>query len=379
MEANERARAWVEVDLDALRANFEAVRARAGRAGVIPMVKADAYGLGATRVVAALERFEPLAYGVATAAEGVELRSAGVERPVIVFSPLPPDSTELAAAARLTATLSDLDALERWAEAARRHGPLDAHLEIDTGMGRAGFDWRESGDWARALAARLGGPGRPDSNIRLRGVYTHFHSADAPDPAASRTQWQRFQDALARLTFRREDLLVHACNSAGIMRWPAYAADAVRPGIFLYGGDPAPGVPGFDRPRPVVSLRARVVRIKDAPPGSTVGYSVLHTARGQERWATLPLGYGDGFPRSLTGRAEALVGGRRVPFIGRTSMDMTVVDISSAPDVRVGDVVTVIGCDGAEAIRLDDVAAQAGTISYEILTGLRPRLPRVER
>src|SRR5690606_15595914 len=158
-----------------------------------------------------LERFEPLAYGVATAAEGVELRSAGVERPVIVFSPLPPDSTELAAAARLTATLSDLEALARWAEAARRHGPLDAHLEIDTGMGRAGFDWREGGAWAPALAERLGGP---ESNIRLRGVYTHFHSADAPDPAASLTQWQRFQDVLAQLTLPREDLLVHACNSA---------------------------------------------------------------------------------------------------------------------------------------------------------------------
>lgn len=373
MEANDRARAWIEVDLDAVRENFDTVRARAKGAGVIAMVKADAYGVGAARVVQALEPLEPLAYGVATATEGVELRDLGIERSVIVFSPLPPDSVELAAAAHLTATLSDLDAVDRWSDAGRRHGPLDAHLEIDTGMGRAGFDWRESGAWAVPLMEHL------DGRVRLRGAYTHFHSADAPDPTPSETQWRRFQDALAQLPVSREDLTVHACNSAAIMRWPQYAADAVRPGIFLYGGNPAPAVEDLERPRPVVSVHARIVRIREAPPGSTVGYGSLHAARGWERWATLPLGYGDGWPRSLTGRSEALVRGRRVPFVGRTSMDMTVVDISSVPDVRVGEVATVIGRDGADEILLDDVAAQADTIGYEILTGLRPRLPRVER
>ncbi|MGH7444825.1 MAG: alanine racemase, partial [Longimicrobiales bacterium] len=237
----------------------------------------------------------------------------------------------------------------------------------------AGFDWRESAAWALALLEHLEG------RVRLRGVYTHFHSADAPDATPTATQWQRFQDALAQLPMSREDLIVHACNSAAVMRWPEYAADAVRPGIYLYGGDPAPDVAGLVRPRPVVSIHARIVRIKEAPPASTVGYGSLHAARGWERWATLPLGYGDGFPRRLSGRAEALVRGRRVPFVGRTSMDMTVVDISSVPDVRVGEVATVIGRDGADEILLDDVAAQAETIGYEILTGLRPRLPRVER
>ena len=373
MEANERARAWIEIDLDAVRANFETVRAQAGGAAVIAMVKADAYGTGAARVVRALEPLAPFAYGVATAAEGVELRGLGIERPVIVFSPLPPGSTELAAAARLTATVSDLGTLDRWCEAARTHGPLDAHVEIDTGMGRAGFDWRESAAWAPALRERMGG------SVRLNGTYTHFHSADAPDPTPSVTQWQRFQDALAQLPVSREDLLVHACNSAALLRWPEYAADAVRPGIFLYGGNPAPLVEGLPRPQAVVALRARVVRIKEAPPGSTVGYGAMHHARGWERWATLALGYGDGLPRILAGRAHAIVRGRRVPFLGRTSMDMTVVDISSVPDVQVGDVATVIGRDGAEEILLDDVAALAETIGYEILTGLRPRLPRVER
>jgi len=373
MAVNERARAWVEVDLDALRANFDVVRARAGGAGVIAMVKADSYGVGAERVVAALEPHGPLAYGVATANEGAQVRAFGIERPIIVFSPLPPGSIDLAAAARLTATLSDLAGVERWAEAAGRHGSLDAHLEIDTGMGRAGFDWREVGTWADRLHEALG------AGVRLRGVYTHLHSADAPDATPTMTQWQRFQDALAQLPFSREDLLVHVCNSAGVMRWPEFALDAVRPGIYLYGGDPAPGVGGFEPPRPVVSVHARVVRIKDAPPGSTVGYGSLYTARGWERWATLPLGYGDGWARSLTGRSEAIIRGQRVPFIGRTSMDMTVVDISSVPDVVVGDVATMLGSDGNEAILIEDVAAQAGTISYEILTGLRPRLPRLER
>jgi alanine racemase len=367
------ARAWVEVDLAALQDNYRAVRQAAGRhPGVIPMVKADAYGLGLERVVRALEPLEPWGFGVATADEGAALRELGVRRPVVVFGPLAPQAVDAAAAARLTISISDIPALERWGAAARVHGPLDFHVEIDTGMGRAGFDWRETPDWGAAVRDRCG------EQVRWTGVFTHFHGADSPDPTATLAQWERFRDALAQLPVSREDLLVHASNSAAAVRWPELSADAVRPGIFLYGGEPAPGIAGALKPKAVVALRARLGVVRDVPPGSTVGYGATHVARGWERWGTVLIGYGDGVPRRLGNRGSAVVHGRVVPFVGRTSMDMTVVDITAVPTAEVGDVVTLIGRDGGCEITLDEVAELAETISYEILTGLRPRLPRVE-
>ncbi|HKJ93431.1 MAG TPA: alanine racemase, partial [Longimicrobiales bacterium] len=291
------ARAWVEVDLDALRANFRTVRDRARpRVGVVPMVKANGYGLGAERVVRALDPLGPWGYGVAAAAEGAALRDAGVERPIIVFSPLPPGDVPLAAEHGLTATISDVDGLGRWAAAAEGAGrTLDFHVEIDTGMGRCGFDARTAADWGRAVQART------SDSLRWTGVYMHFHSADELDAAPSRAQWERFQTALVQLPVDRASLLVHVANSAASLRWPPYGLDLVRPGIFLYGvrateDDAAPG------PRPVASVRARLVLVRDVPPGSTVGYGAEHVAVAEERWGTLDIGYGDGYPRALGNR-----------------------------------------------------------------------------
>lgn len=386
-------RAWVEVNVDALRANYETVRRTVGaRPAIIPMVKADGYGLGAARVVRALDPLGPWGYGVATAEEGVALRRLGVRRPILVVSPMSMAAAECAGAAGLTASVSDVGGLDGWAEVARRHGPLDFHVEIDTGMGRAGFDWRETAQWAEPVRSRV------SERLRWTGVYTHFHGADAAEPTATITQWQRFQDAVAQLPVSREDLMVHAANSAAALRFPELAADAVRPGIFLYGGDPVsdadgvsdahptrhashgdPGrVAGVPRPRPVARLRARITLIREMPPGSTVGYGATHVSRGWERWATIGIGYGDGYPRRMSNGAAALVNGRRSPLVGRISMDMSVVDITAVPGVTIGDTVTLIGCDGDEHITLEDVARKAGTISYEILTGFTPRLPRVE-
>jgi alanine racemase len=209
-------------------------------------------------------------------------------------------------------------------------------------------------------------------------VLTHFHGADSADATATAAQWARFQDALAQLPVSREDLMVHAANSAAALRFPEYAADAVRPGIFLYGGRATP-LAGAPVPRAVASVRARVVLVREVPPGSTVGYGATHVARSWERWGTVGVGYGDGLPRRLSNRGSGLVRGQVVPFVGRISMDMTVVDITGVPEAEVGDVVTLIGADGGAEITVDEVASLADTISYEILTGLRPRLPRVEK
>ena len=369
-----RNRAWIDVDLSALRRNYELVRRRVGPgAAVLPMVKADAYGVGVAAVVGALEPLSPPGYGVATVAEGSELRRLGVEREVIVFTPMPPEEVEAAAAHALTATISDLDTLARWAAAGATIPGLTFHVEIDTGMGRAGFDWRECPNWSTEVVALAG------EAVRWSGVYTHFHSSDSADRAATATQWARFQDALAQLPLSREQLVVHAANSAAAVRWPEFAADLVRPGIFLYGGHPVePGV-ACPHPQPVVAVHARIVLVRDVPPGSTVGYGATHQSRGWERWATVAIGYGDGLRRSLGNRGQMLVRGRRVPIIGRISMDMTVVDITGVPGVAVGDVATLIGRSGGESITVNEVAETAGTISYEILTGFTPRLPRLER
>jgi len=364
-------RAWVEVRLEALRANYRAIVDATGSA-VIPMVKANGYGVGAECVVRALDPEQPWGYGVATVEEGAALRRAGVQRPIVVFGPMPPGEEGRAASARLIATISDVDALGRWVAASPEQGALEFHVEIDTGMGRSGFDWRETAQWAPAVAA-LSAP------TRWTGAYTHFHSADALDPTPTRTQWTRFRDALAQLPVSRENLMVHAANSAAALRWREYAADAVRPGIFLYGGRAVePDVMGVVRPQAAVAVRARVVRVREVPPGTTSGYSATYAARSWERWATLPVGYADGVFRSLGNRGEVLIRGGRAPVIGRISMDMTVVDISGIPDVVTGDVATLIGRDRDDEITVDDVGARAGTISYEVLTRLTSRLPRIE-
>ena len=354
-----------------VRRNLRRVAEELGRGGLlIPMVKADGYGLGLERVVSALEPAEPWGYGVATVEEGRRVRAMGISRPVLVVGPIPPGSYAPAVEEDLTVSLSDFSGLRRLEEEATAMGrQARFHVEIDTGMGRAGFDWREAQQWGPVLAARHG------KQLIWAGCFTHFHSADSSDPATVRTQWERFQDALRAVDHPAADFLVHLPNSAGALRCArSFSFRAARPGIFLYGSSAGEGLPD---PEPVASLRARVVFIRDAPPGTTLGYGATYAAPEWERWATLGIGYGDGIPRALGNRGHALLKGRRVPIIGRVSMDLTVVNISALDGVDLGDVATLIGEEGGERITVDEVAELAGTIGYEILTGLTSRLPRV--
>lgn len=377
MSIDPKARAWVELDLDALRENYRAIRRVVGPGvGIVAMVKSNAYGLGLEHVVRALEPFEPWAYGVACAREGGEVRRLGIDRKTIVFSPLPPDDTAEAARLGLVACVSDLEGLDRWIDACSSVGrPAEFHVEVDTGMGRCGFDWRDAPRWMEAIRARC------EQGGQWKGIFTHFHGADAADRTVMRAQWRRFQDAIAKLPVPRDSLVAHVANSAGTLRGPEYAADLVRPGLFLYGGHPAPSLDELDipAPKPVVAVRSCITLIREVPPGTTVGYGATHVARDHERWGTLAIGYGDGIRRELGNRGFALVRGRRARIIGKISMDLTVVDLTDIPDARVGDTATLVGRDGDEEITLEEIAAIADTISYEVLTGLTPRLPRLER
>ena len=347
-------RTWIEVDLGALVANARTISERAPGSRLLPIVKADAYGLGAVRVARALERVDPWGFAVATAHEGRELREAGITRPVLVMGPQT-RALELVAKHGLTPALGSAEQIGAWLKLAPGR-PF--HVEVDTGMARWGLPWQTVG--AEAALFR-DAPG-------FEGVFTHFHSP-AEAPASVKEQWDRFQAALAALGTRPR--LVHSANSAALLDFPETAGDLVRPGIFLYGGRA-----GAHRPSRVVQWRARVLATRWLEAGDSVSYGATYRAATRTSVATIAAGYADGVPRSLSNVGAVLVDGRRLPFAGRVTMDLTMVASADRAPV-VGSVATLIGSDGPEAIELDDFAALAGTISYEVLTGLGRRVTRV--
>jgi alanine racemase len=352
----ETARTWVDVDLGALQANARTLTSLTG-SRLLPMVKANGYGLGAIAVAKALEPLDPWGYGVATVEEGAALRAAGIERPILVVSPLVPDGMNGYLDHRLRPSIGDPVALDAWL--GRSAEPF--HVEIDTGMGRAGVRW----DDAPALVATAA---LLHDATGWEGIFTHFHSADT-DPASAAGQWSRFQDVLTALP--RRPALVHAANSAGSLRGDAYAADLIRPGIFLYGGRA-----GGQAPQPVATLRARVVAVRRLGPGEPVSYGASWRATRTTTVATLAIGYADGFLRAAAGpegrpARQVELGGARVPVVGRVTMDLTMVDVADRA-VAVGEVATIYG----GGISLDRQAEAAGTIAYELLTALSGRVPR---
>lgn len=331
------------------------------------MVKADGYGLGMTGVVDALAPSHPWGWGVATPAEGESLRRHGVRGPIVVFSPLPPGTEARVVAADLTPSISDPESLDRLRAVAA--GPLPVHLEVDTGMGRAGLRWDQVEDWGPAVLERLAAP------LRWEGVFTHFHSADESGGPGVEEQLRRFTHVLSVLD-PPPTVLRHVQNTAGALRLSPerHAFDLARPGIGLYGGGSGPDLPA---PDPVVALRSRIIRVVDVAAGATLGYGATYRACGPERWATLGIGYGDGYRRTASNRAHVLAAGKRVPVVGRVSMDVTVVNITGLNGVHPGNVVTLLGSDGEGEIGLDELAGWMGTIAYEVLTGFTSRLPRV--
>jgi alanine racemase len=354
MQASEK-RAWVEIDLGALQRNAAAIAHRA-RARLLPMIKADAYGLGALPVARVLEPLEPWGYGVATILEGLELRAAGITRPVIVFTPLSLEELSDVRAAGLAPSLSRAESIIRWAT--EGGGPW--HLAIDTGMNRAGVQWDELDDLREAIA-----------QCPPEGAYTHFHSAELNDGSIDQ-QEVRFHEALARLPERPR--ILHTENSAAVARRDGSGWDCVRPGIFLFGVGSGEGA--HVDPEPVVYVRARVIDLRRVRDGETVSYDATYRAVGDRTIATLGVGYADGYPRALSNRGCAVLGGRRVPVAGVVTMDMTMVDVTDVP-CALGDVATVIGSD--PGLDVAAVARTADMSPYELLTGLRGRIARVYR
>lgn len=346
-----RTRAWVAVDLDALIRNARQYQARMGRP-ILPMVKADAYGLGLEPVAQALEPLAPWGYGVATVEEGAALRRAGISRPIVVFTPLYPMILHGCLTWALRPSIGDPEMVEAWLAAGG--GPF--HLAVDTGMARSGVPWHDRDQWARLRRLLT-------DAASFEGMYTHLHSP-AEDPESSRVQVERLHEAVAALG--RRPPLLHAAGSGAAT---AYALDLARPGIHLYGGR----VPGL-APEPVVRFEARVVARRHVRPGDTVSYGATWTAARATTIVTIAAGYADGIHRVLSNRGQVEIRGVARPIAGRVTMDLTMVDAGDL-DVEVGDVATIFG----GIVSLDQQAELAGTISYELLTALGPRLPRLYR
>ena len=363
------------IDLRQLRANLQAVRRSLRGSGgrrprVCLAVKAAAYGHGAVPVARAALQAGVSAFGVATVAEGVELREAGITAPVLLFSLPLPEETAAIVRARLTAVCADAALGRDLARAAASAGATVAvHLKLDTGMGRIGC----TPDAAAELAQEL----RRHPGLRLTGVCTHFALADQADQEFTRTQLAAFDRAVAAIPDHHR-LLRHAANSGAVVGLPAAHLDLVRPGIIAYGYYPGERQRRTVTVRPVMELATRVVYLKRVPAGTGLSYGLTYRTSAATLIATLPVGYADGYPRILSGRSEVLIRGRRYPVVGRICMDQCLVDLGPRADVARYDRAVLFGPDpaGPDAAEL---AAAATTIPYEITSRVAARVPRVYR
>ena len=370
---------WAEVDLNALAANFQLVKERVEPGmNVMAVVKADAYGHGAVECARRLEAEGADWFGVALPEEGIELRSAGITKPILCLAGFWEGQASALLQHKLTPAVYRVDSVEALDRAARDRGEVaDVHVKIDTGMGRLGVRFDEVGDFISAL--------KRFENIRVDGLMTHFAAADEPRCGPLTTdQIQRFDNVAA--AFRAQGFqpsYQHLANSAGIFGQQEAVAtvrsNMVRPGGVLYGLwrdilDPAHRGENL---QPVMSLHSKITLLKWVPAGETIGYGCTFETSNKTLVATVPIGYDDGYMRALSNRGHAIIRGVHATVIGRISMDLTIIDVSNVPGVEVDDEVTLMGQEGPLAITAEDIAKTAGTLSYEVTCGIAARVPRI--
>ncbi len=356
-------RTWAEIDVSAMRDNVSAVRRLIGdRPRILAVVKANAYGHGAVEVVRALAGQVDI-FGVANVCEAREIFDAGTERDVMILGPCLPGERGIAVADGAIVTVSSAPEAAAYAQ----HGPVRINFKIDTGMGRVGVWWERAEDELRAICGQPG--------IKIHSVSTHLPVADE-DEVFTRRQLERFEELASRIRQCVPSALIHALNSAGILRFPEFSADLVRAGLVLYGESPVPEFqPLLLRP---LAWKTRVALVHDLPQGAGVSYGRTFVAERPMRVALLPIGYADGFPRALSGRgAQVLINGARCAVLGRVTMDQVVVDVSDSGAVEEGDEVVLIGRQGEAEITAREFAAQAGTIPWDIFTGIKSRVVRI--
>ncbi|GAP16072.1 alanine racemase [Longilinea arvoryzae] len=363
---------WAEIDLDAIAFNVQAIRRQVGPGvEIMPAVKGNAYGHGAAPVSKAALQAGATRLAVHRAIEGGELRQAGIDAPVLVMGYTPPDGAPYIAQHDLTASLMTLEFAQALSAAVGAVGrTLPVHIKVDTGMSRYGLMPDEVLEFARALVKL--------PNLQLEGLFTHFATADSLDLTHVRRQLAVFNEVLSALHAAGIEIpLPHASNSAAIMRLPEARFKAVRPGIAFYGMPPSDDwTPTFEI-HPALTLKSRVCRVRRLPVGAGVSYGRTFVTQRETVAALVPVGYGDGFHRILSNKAQVLIRGKRAPLIGRVCMDQFVVDATEIPGVELNDEVVLVGRQGSEQISAEEVARLAGTINYEVTTSLLPRVARL--
>jgi alanine racemase len=360
-----------DIDLDAFRANIDAVRQYTGPGvAVMAVVKANAYGHGAVRM--ALEAVEHGVERLAVARyhEGIELREGGVTVPILVFENVQEAHMSTALGYGLDLTVMGQRGLAAVASAARLSGsPARVHVKVDTGMGRLGVAVSAAADFIEASARERG--------AELAGVYSHFATSEDPDQTFAREQLRRFEAVLEEVSKRKIDVPArHMANSGAIISLPGAHMDLVRPGIMLYGYPPGRRMPERFPVRPVMSLRSRVSHLKHVERGVSISYGRRYITADRTVIGTVPVGYADGYFRPLTNRTSVLIRGRRYPVVGTICMDHIMTDLGPVTDVEEGDTVTLIGTDGSESVSGWDIAEAVGTIPYEVTCAITPRVWR---
>ena len=366
-------RTWAEISLGNLEHNYRALRACAPDSRFVGTVKANAYGHGAVPVARRLVGLGTDYLAVAGLDEAAELRQAGIRAPILILGPTPEEYAGELLEYDLTQAVQDLPyarALSQAAAAADK--PLKIHVKADTGMSRLGFVCGEeqAEHTAEEIAQVCALPG-----LEAEGLFTHFANADG-DEGYTMEQLTRFLDLSDKLSGRGISFAIrHCAASAALLNYPCTHLDMVRPGIALYGHYPDPSCEGLDGPGllPVMTLKTRIAAVRELPAGACVSYGCTHTLARPSRLAVLPIGYADGLNRLLSNRGEVLIGGRRVPILGRVCTDMCMADVTDLSAVSAGDEVTVFGPD----LPLEEKSAVVGTIQHELLCGVSRRVPRV--
>jgi alanine racemase len=368
-------RAWVEINLAALAQNVRQLKGLLNsKTELMAVVKADAYGHGAVTVAQTALQHGATWLGVATIPEGIELREAGIQAPILLLGATnTPDQVRAIVQWRLQPTLGTPKQALVFSEtisSLSHPRSIPVHLKIDTGMSRLGMPYPEAAEFTQ-LVARL-------PHLKIASVYSHLATADSPDPTIMQTQHDRFQQAIRSI---RETGFtpprLHFANSAATLVDASLHYDLVRVGLATYGLYPAPHLRESIQLEPVLQVKARVTQVKPIAAGTGVSYGYQYIADRPILMAVVGIGYADGIPRNLSNQMSVLIRGQRVPQIGAITMDQLMLDVSAIPDLREGEVVTILGQDGNQSIAADDWADTLGTISWEILCSFKHRLPRV--
>lgn len=366
--------AWAEVDLDALAHNMREVRRLADKNAIVTaVIKADGYGHGARKIARTLLDNGADRFAVAVLDEGIELRRAGFKVPILVLGFTDKERAEEIISNNLEQTVYSWDLAEALSEKAEKHGKTARiHLKIDSGMGRIGLQPDTKSVELIKRMSKL-------PNLTIEGIYTHFAVADTADKSYTIKQYEKFSKICDELEMENVRIGVRHCgNSAAIIDLPDMHMDMVRAGIMLYGLKPSDEIMLEKLElKQVMSLKVRISHVKDIEAGQSISYGRKFIADKKRRIASLPIGYADGYTRMLTGKAEALVKGVRVPVVGRICMDQCMIDVTGIENVKVGDEAVLFGKQGNEFIHIDELAEKLGTINYEIVCMISKRVPRV--